>query len=373
MKAILIDDEKHALDALNNLLSEFKEIDVVGMFTNPLQAIEQVQALHYDVAFLDMEMPGIKGLEVAQKLLDLNSSTEVIFVTAYDEYAVDAFEINALDYLLKPVSRKRMTKAIERLNSRKGMSAANQDKTYGITCFGRFQISAGALQDESIKWRTSKVRELFAFLVHHRSEVVHKDIIVENLWPEMENERAVVYLHTCIYQIRKTIKELNLGNQMIVRLVDDGYHLQLNGIYCDVDHYMRIADVKGDIHDDSINTYEEAVKLYCGDYFGNEDFPWSEKKKIELQFSRNELLKKLANYYIHKGMLDTAAKHLQRLIANNPFHEGNHELILRCYAQMGDYKTLNKHYQDMKQIFIKELGIEPSSSIQILFKRLNGK
>src|SRR5690554_3193844 len=141
MKVILVDDEKHALEALNDLLSEFEGIEVVEMFMNPLDAIERGQTLTYDVAFLDMEMPGLKGLKAAEILSALHPSAEVVFITAYDSYAVEAFEIGALDYLLKPVSQKRMMKVMERIRARRGTNVlASLEKDVQITCFGRFQI-----------------------------------------------------------------------------------------------------------------------------------------------------------------------------------------------------------------------------------------
>src|SRR5690625_3337038 len=103
MRTILVDDEPLALDYLEIQLDKIKDITVVEKFTN-LDILDHVKLIeNIDLVFLDIEMPGKNGLEIAEQLLEVNPTLEIVFVTAYDEYAVQAFELNALDYLLKPI------------------------------------------------------------------------------------------------------------------------------------------------------------------------------------------------------------------------------------------------------------------------------
>ena len=113
IKAILIDDERLARNELKKLLSEFPEIEVVAETANANQGMERIESLNPDLIFLDIQMPGKTGFEM---LAELDSVPYVIFTTAYDEYALKAFEVNALDYLLKPVEPKRLTDAIQKLH-----------------------------------------------------------------------------------------------------------------------------------------------------------------------------------------------------------------------------------------------------------------
>lgn len=112
MKAIIIDDERLARQELKNLLAVHKEIDVVAECANAEQAKEKIAEINPDVIFLDIQMPGKTGLELLE---DISVLPEVVFVTAYDEYAIRAFEINALDYLLKPVQPQRLAETIKKL------------------------------------------------------------------------------------------------------------------------------------------------------------------------------------------------------------------------------------------------------------------
>lgn len=112
MKAIIIDDERLARQELKNLLSSYSEIQVVGEANNAETAIESIKQLKPDVIFLDIQMPGKNGFELLE---EISGVPEVVFVTAYDEYAIRAFEVNALDYLLKPVQSNRLAETVKKI------------------------------------------------------------------------------------------------------------------------------------------------------------------------------------------------------------------------------------------------------------------
>ena len=115
MKAIIVDDERLARQELKTMLAEHKDIEVIAECANADEAKEKINALKPDVVFLDIQMPGKNGLELAQELHPL---PELIFITAHDEYALRAFEVNALDYLLKPVQPQRLAETIQKLLSK---------------------------------------------------------------------------------------------------------------------------------------------------------------------------------------------------------------------------------------------------------------
>ncbi|QNL22076.1 response regulator transcription factor [Hyphobacterium sp. CCMP332] len=112
MKTIIIDDERLARQELKNMLIPFDEIEVIGEAANADEAIEMIQQSNPDLIFLDVQMPGKDGFEMLQ---ELNSVPTVVFVTAYDEYALKAFEVNAMDYLVKPVQPERLKESIRKL------------------------------------------------------------------------------------------------------------------------------------------------------------------------------------------------------------------------------------------------------------------
>lgn len=114
MKAIIIDDERLARAELKKLLQEFPEIEVVDEAANADEGIQKIESLQPDLIFLDIQMPGKTGFDM---LSELEKAPQVIFTTAYDEFALKAFEVNALDYLLKPVEPRRLADAIHKLQT----------------------------------------------------------------------------------------------------------------------------------------------------------------------------------------------------------------------------------------------------------------
>lgn len=109
LKVILIDDERLARNELRRMLSEFSDVEIVGEAANASEGIEKIETLNPDLIFLDIQMPGKSGFDM---LSQLEKAPHVIFVTAYDEYALKAFDVNALDYLMKPVEPQRLAEAL---------------------------------------------------------------------------------------------------------------------------------------------------------------------------------------------------------------------------------------------------------------------
>jgi two-component system LytT family response regulator/two-component system response regulator LytT len=114
ISCIIVDDEQLALEELSYLLDSIPGLAVIGQGHNGPDAIRLVRELEPDLLFLDIEMPGFNGFRVVEELAKTDELPQIVFVTAYDQYAVKAFEVNAVDYLLKPIEKSRLEKAVQR-------------------------------------------------------------------------------------------------------------------------------------------------------------------------------------------------------------------------------------------------------------------
>ncbi len=118
LRALVVDDEQHARAELCYQLGDSSDVDVVGQAANGVEALSAAGLHQPDVVFLDIQMPGLTGFEVARRLLGSGTSPAIVFVTAFDQYAIEAFEVNAVDYLLKPVDPVRLDVALARVRER---------------------------------------------------------------------------------------------------------------------------------------------------------------------------------------------------------------------------------------------------------------
>jgi len=128
LHAVVVDDEQPAREELCFLLGQIEGVKVVGQADNGVSALTLIDDVDPHVAFLDVQMPGLTGFEVARLLLDKSSSAHIVFVTAYDQYAVDAFDVNAVDYLLKPVEQARLDQAIQRVRNRMALAQPRDER-----------------------------------------------------------------------------------------------------------------------------------------------------------------------------------------------------------------------------------------------------
>jgi two-component system LytT family response regulator/two-component system response regulator LytT len=118
IRAVVVDDEQLAREEVCFLLGEIGGVEVVGQAADGVEALQVIEAEHPDLVMLDVQMPGLSGFEVARRLAEVGGETQLVFVTAFDQHAVHAFEVNAVDYVLKPVEAARLTMAVDRVRRR---------------------------------------------------------------------------------------------------------------------------------------------------------------------------------------------------------------------------------------------------------------
>ena len=370
LKAILIDDEKLALDYLERLLRQTGHVDIVGKFVSVRKGIEKVKSRKIDVVFLDIEMPEINGIDAAEKMLEIDGGVDIVFVTAYKEYAVEAFEINAMDYVMKPVQQARLEKTLERIRAYRanGETVKSEGQPAMIRCFKRFELSGGAPDSVAVRWRTSKAQELFAYMVHSRGNYVSKGRILDALWPDYEPERSITYLHTSIYQIRKMLSKT--GIDAPIRFSKDSYRIELGGIYCDTDEFKEFIRRKACVTDENIGWHERIAALYRDDYFAENDYHWAEGERVRLRDAFLALLERMAQYYLEAGRCPEAIRCMQVILEKNPFSENACQELMMIYGRMKDRSAVMRLFETFSKRLKDELGIEPDKSIKRLYHSL---
>lgn len=363
MRAVIVDDERLAVLRLQQILENWEEVEIVGTFTKYTELLHEFPRLNPDVAFLDIDMPGMNGLELATSLLELNDQVEIVFVTAYDQYALAAFRVNAIDYILKPIDEDSLARTIRKISKRMlRLPVSISEVAIRIHCFGDYTVSRS---DESrpVDFPTTKAEELFAFFMVNRETNVSKWMICESLWPDHEPHKAEQNLHTTVYRMRKTLAENGINIHLSSR--KGFYHFQLEES-CD---YVRFEELKRDLTTFLAKASVEAeqiLRLYKGPLFGYKDYSWCEAAREQANQSFREMAKSLARTYMRLGNYQQAHDFLQFILSIVPYEEEVHELILRIYLRWRDRTSFLNHYNKMKETLWREMNVAPPRCIEEL-------
>jgi two-component system LytT family response regulator/two-component system response regulator LytT len=181
LKTIVVDDEQLARDELGYLLGQVGGVEIIAQAGNGVEALATIDRLQPDLVFLDVQMPGLTGFEVARRLLDNGPASHIIFVTAYDQHAIEAFEVNAVDYLLKPVDPSRLEVALQRARRRIAVDRADGAATIpGISNQQLEQIVQLVTERNSRRERLAlKVGE--RFLLVQSEDIIYASLAEESI------------------------------------------------------------------------------------------------------------------------------------------------------------------------------------------------
>ena len=334
MRAIIVDDEELARSRLSLLLTALENITVCGSFATAAEGLQYLEENVADVVFLDISMPEMDGMEFANRLLELQHAARIVFVTGYEEYAVEAFEVEAVDYLLKPISRERLAKTINRLMK---VQPVKGQHLY-VSCFGGFRVSVQEDGSYPISWRSPKVEELFALLVCKGT--VSRDELADTLWRDFPLDKAMKNLSTTIYYIRRALQQYNLEDCLITTRRQ--ISLNTGKITCDLYEFEKLLKKKRSTEDEIVGLYE----LYKRELFRGKAYEWFYSYAQEME---EVLISKLLQVAQHEEKIqpEKSEGFYLRGLKLNPYHELAFEKLFNLYMQNG---KKNKAVQLRKEI-----------------------
>lgn len=343
MKAILIDDEHLALEILEHRLKQFSTINVIEKYTYFDITKQSMLLSQIDVAFLDIDMPGINGLDLADQMLAINPSIWIIFVTAYNEYAVKAFELNALDYLLKPIEIKRLEKTINRLDQNQTISTIQQPLSINVCHELTFSYDN---QKSTVAWRTKKARELFLYLLHHQGNSIHKSTLAELFWES--NKTPFAQLYTTIYHIRKCLQAYR--DHIQIENKNDQYKLILNNTTVDIIEWEKeIIDLPA-LSEQSVDNYEEVMEKYIGNYLETYSFTWAESEKFRLEQLWTNYASMLGNWYKNNQNTFDAIRWFKKITEKKPEYESAHFALMQLYHETNKPRSVIEQHERLVSI-----------------------
>ncbi len=256
----MVDDEQNALEAIERELRHIPEVTDVQLFLDPMDALAGARLQQIDLAFLDIEMFGMTGLQLAKAIKDIQPAANIVFVTGHARYAVEAFRLTASDYLLKPVSEADIRRALEHL--RHPVNVKSSAKLY-VQCFGNFEVFTFG---RPITFARAKTKELFAYLVSRRGAFCTNDEMTAVIWEEKESSYSLqVQFRKLVADLMNTFGKIGVSDAVAKRR--GGLAVVPEQFQCDFYSFLR-----GD---------PAAVNQYAGEFMVQ--YSWAEISKGYLE------------------------------------------------------------------------------------------
>lgn len=260
MNTILVDDEEISRTLLKKIVANNRRVELLGDFDSGELALEFLKHTDckIDLAILDICMPGMNGMELAEHLKEMNPGMLILFETSYEEYAIDAFRMKAAGYIMKPYDRNEIMYAIE---SAFLLSKRNTSPVYART-FGHFDIF---VEDKVLLFKSAKAKELLALLIDRQGGIVTSDEVISVLWEDRPNDVATQNLASKIGRtLKNELEEAGVGD--LVELGRGTRNVNLDMLSCDLYDFLE-----GD---------EDAKRQYYGEYMI--DYEWGEHRIYSL-------------------------------------------------------------------------------------------
>ncbi len=347
---------------MEKLLGDSGIVEIKGKFTDPVKAREFVKKVKIDAAFLVIEMPELDGFQLSNHILDLQSWAAVVFVTAYNEYAVEAFRLNALDYIMKPVDQDRLQETLDRIIQEKDIQM--NPSQMQVRCFGRFKVIIGS---GKAKFRTGKAEELLAYLIDCRGREVSRNEVIDRLWPDYDGDRAVAHFNTTLHYVRKAL--LRNGIKTPIEHLRGSYRLDVDSIDCDGHRFLARVSAAYKINDITISEYEEIAALYTGHYLGDNEFQWAERNRMLYREKYIRLIIKMADYYNTAEEYVKAADLLKTGLTHEPLHSILNYRLIEALLAAKDTIAAAQYYDLYKKGLKSELGLEPEAEFRRLMRQ----
>lgn len=366
IRALLVDDERLALKHLEHMLKEWDSIKVIASYTDPVIAIQEANKWRPNVIFLDINMPEMNGLKAAEKLQEVYPKADIVFITAYDNYALEAFEVNALDYMLKPLHRTRMAKTILRLEDRITRTAdlVEEDAQISVHSFQSLRFERDYEPITKFRWRTAKAQELFCYLLHYRNRFVSKEALIDLLWPEADPKKASNQLYTSIYQVRQCLKQADIRIEINNTSGGEGYTLHLKDTLYELDLWEKRITALSAVQSDTYELHQELFDQYNGDYFNDYDYVWAESERQRLRTIWLHHAMSLAEFYIGQDMSIQALTIYKKVVFLQPYSDEAHFALMKLYDRLGERAAVDEQFRSLRLLFNEELSVKLPHAVE---------
>ena len=259
MKVMIVDDERLSIASLESTIkAALGEETEIASYTNPEVALKAMEEYSPELVFLDIEMPGKSGLELADTIKKKSNDAHIVFVTAYSEYALPAWRLHVDDYLLKPASREDVLRTVSHITARTAQNIS-ADKRLRLQCFGKFEVFYDGVP---IVFKRSRAKEMLAYLVCAKGAGVTSGELCGVLWDNASDiQLKKTYLRQYTASLREALKECGMEDMLIHRR--NSYSVDVNMVDCDYYNYLKGGELSGEdmFHGEFMTQYDWAEEF----------------------------------------------------------------------------------------------------------------
>lgn len=343
MRTVVIDDEYPALNELKYFLVK-NNAEVIGAYTDPLAGLEFIEREKPDAVFLDIDMPKMNGIELGIRIQEVLSGVTIIFVTAYPQYALEAYRAHPLDYIIKPIEEERFSQTIRYIEQNIKSQGLKKSGSAQVLCFGEFSVIGNA----PVRFAYQKSRELLAYLLCNADRTVYRDELISALFGAQDMKKAANYLRVTLYRLRSALMSSDIGKDEL--LIKEDYSVKIKDGVCDYIDFCRFFSGNKIIDPNNAGEAERMVGLYKGELFVDLEYLWAEEKRQWAAVRIEELIIKTVAFRLSRKKEEEAEKLLLRLVEINPFSEQGYTLLMDLYIGRGDHINFELYYGLYKKV-----------------------
>lgn len=362
LRLMIVDDEEMAIRRLKRLLSEIGGIGSIETFLDPQEGYDYAKEHDVDVAFLDISMPDINGMRLSALLTDMRRNIDIVLVTGSDEYAVRAYAINVLDYIVKPVTSERLAVTMEKIQ--RVRRQYDPVPSLEVQLFDGMKIIRRTSEGkkETIRLRTPKTEELFAFLACKRT--VAREEVTETLWRNLAPDKALKNLNSTVYAIRKAVGYERSGGGITITTTGNEIRLETDDLRCDLYEFERLIKELRRAPGESPALLEQAEALYKGPLLKGRSYEWAIEISRSLEQQYIDLLELTAGHHRMHDRPQQTLHYYGEMLKIDAMREDIHYKMMRLYAELGRKNEAMKQYHELEKLLQRELGTSPDRRLE---------
>lgn len=359
MNILIVDDEIHSAQLIKRHLGQLTPEDVIIVANNGVEAKVILSEQTIDLAFLDIEMPEITGLELARFMQLEFSSTFVVFVTAHSNYALEAFKVDAIDYITKPIIKEDLAKVLEKVAKFRISNRPSLESESKILCTAFSDLKLYTDSQPVLKWPTQKCKELMAYLCYSgEPSGISKWKLYDLLWPDKDDNKSELNLRSTASRLNKALTNSNVD--LKVKSIKNTYVLEGLPIYTDLKRFQGILSqqqpLSGDLLKHEIDFLEQC---YQGEFLEFIDNEWQVDMAAmasRLRLSATERV--IADCF--KLEQDAQVQSLlEQAVATYPYTEKLQSFMFELIQRQHGEVEATRYQEKIQNLYQVELNCEP--------------